>query len=576
MKKIAMFLALLFAAMVSVMAQKRPVVVIVPFDAKNVNRDEVDVISDVFLSEYTSTGKATVVDRSSFDKIKVQHKFESSDWSNAEKVAELGKALNANQIITGQVSQFGNQLVCTIKLLDVNTTEIISSTVRRVANMDALFEECTKLSTEIAAKAALSVNDYKIGSKGLGGGTVFAIEGDLRWEVSEALKVSGRGEVWNISHTYISNGIFQDWNMPTISDAELIYNNLVKGGYLIASGLIYIGEYGKEYFSLKDGQSSYSSWGETPVVRLVRKFNINDTTPNEEVVGNWQGAWNLSNINTYDSEEYIEILKTLNQKSYSKEPLLFRISIRNDRTFQLTYDSLSLDCIENIVQNKNGYSNISYTIQNFKVERKIVSGKWSKHPTSDGSYYLFTSDTGKVPDFDLKGTASGGRVKGAPTGVYLRMTTGKRIKNFTSKSGKRNQEIGDMSFSVSFGISKHSEKTESAEVIHFEDKNSVSKIYRIGDKGQGGGTIFFIDGNRFYECTDFIGRMNLNEAIRLCKDYRGGGYSDWQLPTDDDMKHIHQVKTDSELEYCWTQNLNPWDSDTDVKSICFVRNFITE
>ena len=55
MKKLFIVLGMLLA-FTSMFAQEKPTVVIVPFDAKDVNQSEVDVISDVFLSEYASTG----------------------------------------------------------------------------------------------------------------------------------------------------------------------------------------------------------------------------------------------------------------------------------------------------------------------------------------------------------------------------------------------------------------------------------------------------------------------------------------------------------------------------------------
>ena len=158
MKKRFVSLLLMLITIASLFyAQSRPVVVIVPFEAKDVNQDEVDVISEVFLSEYTSTGRATVVDRNSFDKIAVQQQFQLSDWSDTEKVAELGHALNAHQIITGQISKFSNQLVCSIKCIDVNSTEILFSTVKRVADMNQLFDIAGSMSKELALQASKSV-----------------------------------------------------------------------------------------------------------------------------------------------------------------------------------------------------------------------------------------------------------------------------------------------------------------------------------------------------------------------------------------------------------------------------------
>jgi len=106
-----------FAVLVStaLYAHAKPVVVVAPFDTKGVAQDEAEVITELFTAEYANTGSASVVDRNSFDKIKTQLSFQSSDWSNADKVAQLGKALNANHVVVGQLLKFRSQIITTIK-----------------------------------------------------------------------------------------------------------------------------------------------------------------------------------------------------------------------------------------------------------------------------------------------------------------------------------------------------------------------------------------------------------------------------------------------------------------------------
>ena len=147
--------SVVFAALCagSLTAQAVPVVVIAPFDAKGVPKDEADVITEVFTSEYAGTGKANVVDRTSFDKIKAQLSFQSSDWSDSDKVARLGKALNANQVVVGQLRQFRSQVIATIKVIDVNTTTILASRTERTGDLENLFNKIQPICKELASKA---------------------------------------------------------------------------------------------------------------------------------------------------------------------------------------------------------------------------------------------------------------------------------------------------------------------------------------------------------------------------------------------------------------------------------------
>lgn len=159
--------------------QQKMVAAVVPFDSSGVPQEEVDVIYRMFLSEFVRTGKCIVVDRSKFDKIKAQQNFQLSDWSNNDKVAKLGKALNANVVVTGQIMKFRTNFMFITQILDVNSTEIISSADEQVSDVAVLFsrfnEMCKTLTKNLAQTKTAVSEDYKIGDKGPGGGWIFYV-----------------------------------------------------------------------------------------------------------------------------------------------------------------------------------------------------------------------------------------------------------------------------------------------------------------------------------------------------------------------------------------------------------------
>lgn len=157
----------------SLTAQAVPVVVIAPFDAKGVSKDEADVITEIFTAEYAAAGGANVVDRTSFDKIRAQLSFQTSDWSNSNKVAQLGKALNANQVVVGQLFKFREQIVIAIKVIDVNTTTILASHTEKVSDVEKLFDKISGICQKLSEACAVSGMQYKVGDEGPGGGIVF-------------------------------------------------------------------------------------------------------------------------------------------------------------------------------------------------------------------------------------------------------------------------------------------------------------------------------------------------------------------------------------------------------------------
>jgi hypothetical protein len=65
------------------------------------------------------------------------------------------------------------------------------------------------------------------------------------------------------------------------------------------------------------------------------------------------------------------------------------------------------------------------------------------------------------------------------------------------------------------------------------------KTYQVGDGGPGGGTIFNVEGNTYMEVSVILGSYSWDEAMKIAKDYRGGGCSDWRLPTIDELRLIY-------------------------------------
>ena len=68
---------------------------------------------------------------------------------------------------------------------------------------------------------------------------------------------------------------------------------------------------------------------------------------------------------------------------------------------------------------------------------------------------------------------------------------------------------------------------------------------KIGDTRIGGGVIFYIDGNRLWECSKILGEKNWSEAKILCTEYRGGNYDAWVQKFFDDGRGYYCDKKSS-------------------------------
>ena len=80
-----------------------------------------------------------------------------------------------------------------------------------------------------------------------------------------------------------------------------------------------------------------------------------------------------------------------------------------------------------------------------------------------------------------------------------------------------------------------------------------------GGKGPGGGTIFYIEGNKALEFSEILGSGAVGEAYWGCRDYSGGGYNDWYLPTVEELKLIYSIYQwgHSGTETYWSSERGP-------------------
>lgn len=69
---------------------------------------------------------------------------------------------------------------------------------------------------------------------------------------------------------------------------------------------------------------------------------------------------------------------------------------------------------------------------------------------------------------------------------------------------------------------------------------SPVRVYKIGDRGPGRGIIFYVQDGTFMEVSSIIGSCNWNDADRIARNHKGGGFNDWRLPTNVELNTIYQ------------------------------------
>ena len=113
-------------------------IVVAPFDIRaGFSESEAENIIYFFTDELAKDKTLKVVDQRQgvFNELINRMKFEVSDWSNNDKVAQFGQALNANAVILGRMTVLGDQRIIAARILDVRTTQILATSQMDVKNV---------------------------------------------------------------------------------------------------------------------------------------------------------------------------------------------------------------------------------------------------------------------------------------------------------------------------------------------------------------------------------------------------------------------------------------------------------
>ena len=70
-------------------------------------------------------------------------------------------------------------------------------------------------------------------------------------------------------------------------------------------------------------------------------------------------------------------------------------------------------------------------------------------------------------------------------------------------------------------------------------EQNAPRQYKIGDTGPGGGIVFYLEASGGLEVSRLLGDYNWNDAINAARNYRGGGMSDWYLPTKTELNLVY-------------------------------------
>ena len=155
MKKSLMALALMLLAG---LCFGQNTLVVVPLQNRSGSgiASDVETITELLGNAVARTRRFDVVDRAALEDVMREHKFQMDDWSSDSKSVEMGRVLNANYIVRGQVSRLGSNLVVTGRILDVNTARILGTAEMQLYSIDDAYELMGPFVQELTANTGVT------------------------------------------------------------------------------------------------------------------------------------------------------------------------------------------------------------------------------------------------------------------------------------------------------------------------------------------------------------------------------------------------------------------------------------
>lgn len=137
---------------------------LLPLNAKQVNQDEADILTDALINELSKTGAFQMMERSQMDQILKEQGFQQSGACDAGQCAvEMGRLLGIKTMLTGSIGRLGDTYVLSTRMVDVKTGAILKSTSRNVKGsisdcledlLPAVAKDLAKGEDKVAARPA--------------------------------------------------------------------------------------------------------------------------------------------------------------------------------------------------------------------------------------------------------------------------------------------------------------------------------------------------------------------------------------------------------------------------------------
>ena len=125
-------------------------IAVMDFDTQDLSRSTGVMAADLMRTNLSNEKCFTVIERGRINLIIKEYNFQQTGLTDKSKAIELGRLLAANKILTGTVMKLGEQIVITVRLLDVESGRIDCGGKETVHSVEGLNTATEKLSHKIA------------------------------------------------------------------------------------------------------------------------------------------------------------------------------------------------------------------------------------------------------------------------------------------------------------------------------------------------------------------------------------------------------------------------------------------
>lgn len=160
MKKLLSIVTIIFVMISAVTAQT---VAVFDFacDDESFN-DKVAIMTDLLSHQLVQDGNVTLVERKNLDYVKQELNFQMEGWTDSATVKEIGKMLNADCIIIGNILTITSPSYITARMIEVETGKILHSAKMTLEEWSDYEKQLPKFAKDCVAK--MPVPDYFLGT----------------------------------------------------------------------------------------------------------------------------------------------------------------------------------------------------------------------------------------------------------------------------------------------------------------------------------------------------------------------------------------------------------------------------